>query len=48
MKPDAAKKAQLQRKLDKKLNELGDDRKPKPKKKWIILNLAGKFYESIC
>jgi hypothetical protein len=26
MKPDAAKKAQLQRKLDKKLNELGDDR----------------------
>ena len=33
MKPDPVRKAQLQRKLDKKLNELGDDRKVKPKKK---------------
>ncbi len=33
MKPDPVRKAQLQRKLDKKLNELGDERKQKPKKK---------------
>lgn len=33
MKPDPVRKAQLQRKLDKKLTELEVDRKTKPKKK---------------
>ena len=30
--PDPTKKAQLQRKLDKKLSEMNDHRKTKPKK----------------